>query len=153
MCFVPPIADPLTAVQSILSSSCSLTSPTVQTLSPRMRYKPSGTTWDGSSSSGVLIIRSIASLRTYIEELVSLCFRRAALNGSNSTYEIGGLVGSREGPDEYSRVSGDNQHLPCNTVRFPKISPMIVTPEPQLSRASRIAHRGGGGILTVQVGA
>lgn len=63
-CFVPPIADPLTFVQSMLSSSFSSTSPTEQTLSPRTRYRPSGISVDSSESSGSRIMRSVALLST-----------------------------------------------------------------------------------------
>ena len=63
-CFMPPIVEPLTSVQFMLSSSFSSTSPTEQTLSPRTRYSPSGPSEEGSSSSGVRISRSTAPLRT-----------------------------------------------------------------------------------------
>jgi len=58
-CFTPPTTAPLTWSQSILSSSSSSTSPTTATLSPRIKYKPCGTSVDGSGSSGGRMTRSM----------------------------------------------------------------------------------------------
>lgn len=75
-CFMPPMTDPLTCVQLMLPSSFSSTSPMVQTLSPRTRYTPKGISCEGSSLSGVSMIRSVAPLSTYSDRLafdVSSC--------------------------------------------------------------------------------
>jgi hypothetical protein len=64
VCFTPPSTAPLTFNQSILSSSSSSTSPTTTTLSPLIRYKPCGTSLDGSGSSGGRMMRSVVSFKT-----------------------------------------------------------------------------------------
>lgn len=58
-CFTPPTTAPLTCTQSILSSNSSSTNPTTTTLSPRTRYRPCGTSLEGSGSSGGRMMRSI----------------------------------------------------------------------------------------------
>lgn len=64
VCFMPPRTAPRTSFQLILSSNGSSTNPTTATLSPRIKYSPCGTSTDGSSSSGGLIIRSCVSDNT-----------------------------------------------------------------------------------------
>lgn len=72
MCLIPPMAEPFTCSQLMLSSRASSTNPTTQTLSPRTMYRPSGTSVEASSSSGVRITRSMVWPRTCGRRIVSL---------------------------------------------------------------------------------
>lgn len=64
--FVSRITWPLTFDQSISASIFSSTSPQTTTLSPRIRYRPCSTCAEGSSSSGVRMMRSTVLVRTML---------------------------------------------------------------------------------------
>jgi hypothetical protein len=94
MCLIPPITDPFTCVQSMLSSRASSTRPIEQTLSPRTRYSPRGTSADGSGSSGVRIILSKAFFRTCIAKSSQHCF--SFWRGRRNSF-LGQLLRARRG--------------------------------------------------------
>lgn len=115
-CFVVPMAAPFTSVQFILSSSFSSTKPIVHTLSPRTRYTPRGSSMDGSGSSGVRIIRSVASLRTCTTHHASAT-PRIQLCKLDIAYQICRIIACYKCADQYCRVRGDDQDFLCGVRR------------------------------------
>jgi hypothetical protein len=122
MCLMPPITAPFTCVQFMLSSSVSSTRPTEQTLSPRTRYKPRGTSADGSGSSGVRMILSTAPFRTCSTKELALVLRtKEEAPGSDFrakgtiAYQICRLIACCQLPHKDSRVCGHNQDPFCST--------------------------------------